>query len=160
MQASVVIIFYNELLSVILRTIWSVILQTPEKLLHEIILVDDASTDSKLLFLIFLNLHLNMIIFLEYLHHLLQHYLQTRLKKYRVSLLKQNHRLGLIRARLHGARAATGDVLIFLDAHCETTTGWIEPLLARIEEERTAVLVPIIDVIEADTLAYSTNGTF
>lgn len=66
--------------------------------------------------------------------------------------------MGLIRARLHGARAATGDVLIFLDAHCEATVGWCEPLLARIEEERTAVLVPIIDVIEADTLAYSTNG--
>lgn len=66
--------------------------------------------------------------------------------------------MGLIRARLHGARAATGDVLIFLDAHCEATVGWAEPLLARIEEEPTAVLVPIIDVIEADTLAYSTNG--
>lgn len=89
---------------------------------------------------------------------MLGYYLKTRLKKYKISLLKQNHRLGLIRARLHGARAATGDVLIFLDAHCEATTGWIEPLLSRIEEERTAVLVPIIDVIEADTMAYSTNG--
>lgn len=38
-------IFYNELLSVILRTIWSVILQSPKHLLQEIILVDDASTD-------------------------------------------------------------------------------------------------------------------
>lgn len=45
LTASVVIIFYNELLSVILRTVWSVILQTPNNLLHEIILVDDASTD-------------------------------------------------------------------------------------------------------------------
>lgn len=59
---------------------------------------------------------------------------------------------------MHGARVATGDVLIFLDAHCEATTGWMEPLLSRIEEERTAVLVPIIDVIEANDLAYATNG--
>lgn len=44
------------------------------------------------------------------------------------------------------------------DAHCEATKDWIEPLLARIEEERTAVLVPIIDVIEATNLGYSTNG--
>lgn len=41
-------IFYNELLSVILRTVWSVILQTPSHLLNEIILVDDASTEGKI----------------------------------------------------------------------------------------------------------------
>lgn len=68
--------------------------------------------------------------------------------------------MGLIRARLQGARAAQGDVLIFLDAHCEATINWVEPLLARIEEERTAVLVPIIDVIEANNMAYSTNGMY
>lgn len=45
LNASVIIIFYNELLSVILRTVWSVILQTPDHLLKEIILVDDSSTD-------------------------------------------------------------------------------------------------------------------
>lgn len=89
---------------------------------------------------------------------MLQYYIKTRLKNRNIRLLRLKNRLGLIRARLHGARAATGDVLIFLDAHCEAATGWIEPLLSRIEEDRTAVLVPIIDVIEADTLAYSTNG--
>jgi hypothetical protein len=45
LKASVVVIFYNELLSVILRTVWSVILQTPKHLLQEIILVDDSSTE-------------------------------------------------------------------------------------------------------------------
>lgn len=45
-------IFYNELLSVILRTVWSVILQTPSHLLKEIILVDDASTEGKINFII------------------------------------------------------------------------------------------------------------
>ncbi|KAI7815448.1 polypeptide N-acetylgalactosaminyltransferase [Rhyzopertha dominica] len=139
LKASVIIIFYNELLSVILRTVWSVILQSPNRLLHEIILVDDASTERDL-------------------HDLLKHYLKTRLKNRNIQLLRLKNRLGLIRARLHGARASTGDVLIFLDAHCEAAIGWLEPLLSRIEEERTAVLVPIIDVIEDDTLAYSTNG--
>ncbi|KAF5285214.1 hypothetical protein FQR65_LT13329 [Abscondita terminalis] len=139
LTASVVIIFYNELLSVILRTIWSVILQTPGHLLNEIILVDDASTDDDL-------------------KDLLKYYIDTRLKNYKIQLLKLNHRMGLIRARLQGARIATGDVLIFLDAHCEATIGWIEPLLSRIQEDRTTVLVPIIDVIEANNLAYSTNG--
>lgn len=93
--------------------------------------------------------------------------------------------MGLIRARLQGAREAQGDVLIFLgeclfilsywayltkqviliflklsDAHCEATKDWIEPLLSRIEEDHTAVLVPIIDVIEASNMGYSTNGNW
>lgn len=66
--------------------------------------------------------------------------------------------MGLIRARLAGARIATGDVLIFLDAHCEANEGWCEPLLQRIKESRTSVLVPIIDVIDANDFQYSTNG--
>ena len=40
-----------------------------------------------------------------------------------VKLVRSSSRLGLIRARMLGAKQATGDVLIFLDAHCEATTG-------------------------------------
>lgn len=80
------------------------------------------------------------------------------MSRYNILLIRLPHRMGLIRARLQGARVATGDVLVFLDAHCEATTQWMEPLLSRIEEDRTAVLVPIIDVIEANNFAYSTNG--
>ena len=38
-----IILFNNEMLSALLRTVWSVIRMTPERYLHEIILVDDAS---------------------------------------------------------------------------------------------------------------------
>lgn len=69
-----------------------------------------------------------------------------------------SNRLGLIRARLAGARLAKGDVLVFLDAHCEANTGWIEPLLSRIQESHNSVLVPIIDVIDAKDFHYSING--
>ena len=58
------------------------------------------------------------------------------------------------RAKVYGARKATGDVIVFLDAHCEANEGWIEPLLARIQEERTAVVCPTIDSISAHSMAY------
>ena len=38
-----IILFNNEMLSALLRTVWSVIRMTPERYLHEVILVDDAS---------------------------------------------------------------------------------------------------------------------
>lgn len=68
------------------------------------------------------------------------------------------YRLGLIRARLAGARTARGEVLVFLDAHCECVINWLEPLLERIQESHTSVLVPIIDVIDAKDFQYSSNG--
>ena len=70
-------------------------------------------------------------------------------------------REGLIRARLAGARAASGDVILYLDSHCECNTGWLEPLLARIHEEPRAFVVPIIDVIDDKTLEYyHGNGNY
>lgn len=47
-------------------------------------------------------------------------------------------------------------MITFLDAHCECTEGWLEPLLARIAVDRTTVVCPIIDVISDDTFEYVT----
>lgn len=46
---SVVVIFYNEPYSVLLRTVHSIINTVPKKLLKEIILVDDASVNEELI---------------------------------------------------------------------------------------------------------------
>ena len=45
--ASVVIIYYNERVGPVLRTVHSVVNRSPPQYLHEVILVDDFSTNGK-----------------------------------------------------------------------------------------------------------------
>jgi polypeptide N-acetylgalactosaminyltransferase len=65
-----------------------------------------------------------------------------------------NFRSGIPKARMAGAHFATGNVLLFLDAHCECMATWLEPLIDRIRISRKNVVVPLIDVIDAETLEY------
>ena len=51
-----------------------------------------------------------------------------------VILHREPKQLGLIGARLAGARVASGEAIIILDSHCEATEGWVEPLLQRIKD--------------------------
>ncbi|XP_012513017.1 PREDICTED: polypeptide N-acetylgalactosaminyltransferase 4 [Propithecus coquereli] len=129
---SVIIAFYNEAWSTLLRTIHSVLETSPAVLLKEIILVDDLSD---------------------------RVYLKTQLETYisnldRVRLIRTNKREGLVRARLIGATFATGDVLTFLDCHCECNSGWLEPLLERIGTDETIVVCPVIDTIDWNTFEF------
>lgn len=130
---SIIICFHNEAWSTLLRTVHSVINRTPPKYLKEILLVDDASSRDEL---------------------------KQRLDDYiinlpKVRVIRLPKREGLIRARLQGASEAKGDVLTFLDAHCECTVGWVEPLLARIKQNRNCVVMPVIDEISETNFHYN-----
>lgn len=69
-------------------------------------------------------------------------------------VLRLPNREGIIAARLLGANNATGKVLTFLDAHCECTVGYLEPLLARVKENRKNVVCPVIDIISDENFGY------
>ncbi|XP_055591432.1 N-acetylgalactosaminyltransferase 6-like [Uranotaenia lowii] len=129
--ASVVIIFYNEHLSTLLRTVHSVLNRSPPQLVKEIIMVNDHSTK-------------------EFLYDELEQYIKNELPS-KVKLVHLPERSGLIKARLAGAKLATGDVLIVLDSHTETGPNWLPPLLEPIAMDYRTCVCPLIDTINYST---------
>lgn len=132
-KTSVIIVFHNEGWSVLLRTVHSVLNRTPPQFLEEILLVDDYSDKDNL-----------------------KSQLETYIEQWngKVRLLRNNERQGLIRTRSRGAREARGEVIVFLDAHCEVNVNWLPPLLAPIAVDNTVMTVPVIDGIDHKTFEY------
>uniref|UniRef100_A0A8C5SL92 Polypeptide N-acetylgalactosaminyltransferase 17 n=1 Tax=Laticauda laticaudata TaxID=8630 RepID=A0A8C5SL92_LATLA len=130
-QISIIFIFVNEALSVILRSVHSAVNHTPAHLLKEIILVDDNSDE-------------------EELKAPLEEYVNKRYPGL-VKVVRNQKREGLIRARIEGWKVASGHITGFFDAHVEFTSGWAEPVLSRIQENRKRVILPSIDNIKQDT---------
>lgn len=135
---SVIIIFHNEYLSVLLRAVHSVINRSPPKLLKEIILVDDCSTK------------LNLKQPLD--NHIRYNF------PHKVHVLRLEKRSGLMRARLAGAENATGEVIVLMDAHIEVNINWLPPLLEPIVDDYKTITLSIVDYIDADTFEYRSSG--
>ncbi|XP_060230076.1 inactive polypeptide N-acetylgalactosaminyltransferase-like protein 5 isoform X1 [Meriones unguiculatus] len=131
--ASIIICFYNEEFNTLLRTVSSVMNRTPYPFLEEIILVDDMSEIDDLKEQ--LNYHLELF-------------------RGKIKLIRNKKREGLIRSRMIGASRASGDILVFLDSHCEVNIVWLEPLLHAIATDHKMVVCPVIDVIDDFTLDY------
>ncbi|XP_049538661.1 putative polypeptide N-acetylgalactosaminyltransferase 9 [Anopheles darlingi] len=128
---SIVIVFYDEAWSVLLRTVHSVLDRTPGHLIEEILLVDDYSTAA---------------------------YLKTRLDEYferypKVRILRAPQRLGLIAAKVYGAKASKAQIITFLDSHVECTVGWLEPLIQEVARNATTIAIPTIDLIDLYSMA-------
>ena len=125
---SVIFVFYNEWLSVLMRSVHSVLNRTPPQLLHEIVLVDDGSDK-------------------PWLGEELEEYIRLLPK---VKLVRNAQRSGLVKARLRGIKESTADTFTVLDSHIEVEEGWCEPLMARIKGDRYRVLMPQIDGINQE----------
>ncbi|XP_044202702.1 N-acetylgalactosaminyltransferase 7 isoform X3 [Thunnus albacares] len=130
LTSSVIIVFHNEGWSTLMRTVHSVIKRTPRRYLAEIVMIDDFSN----------KVHL-------------KERLEEYIKQWNglVKLFRNEKREGLIQARSIGAKKATkGQVLIYLDAHCEVGINWYAPLVAPISEDRSPAMAGGLFAIERD----------
>ncbi|XP_074484557.1 N-acetylgalactosaminyltransferase 7 isoform X2 [Sebastes fasciatus] len=138
MTSSVIIVFHNEGWSTLMRTVHSVIKRTPRRYLAEIVMIDDFSN----------KVHL-------------KERLEEYIKQWNglVKLFRNEKREGLIQARSIGAQKATkGQVLIYLDAHCEVGVNWYAPLVAPISKDRTVCTVPLVDSVHGQKYNIEAQG--
>ncbi|XP_050093526.1 putative polypeptide N-acetylgalactosaminyltransferase 9 [Anopheles aquasalis] len=134
-QTSIVIVFHNEAWSALLRTVHSVLDHSPAELVDEVVLVDDCS-------------------YLPHLKAQLEEYFRPFAK---IRIIRASTRLGLINARILGAKNTSAPLLTFLDAHVECTVGWLEPLLEQVARNDTTIAVPLIDRIDDHDLHVIVN---
>lgn len=142
-----------------MRTVHSVLLRSPKCFLKEVLLVDDFSDKRPLKTELENYIEDNFGVYHEAdlkvcndKSGLFGEQLSDRSGK--VRLIRNSERQGLIRSRSRGALEAKGDVIIFLDAHCEVNYNWLPPLLAPIEKNRKTMTVPLIDGIDSETFEY------
>jgi glycosyltransferase involved in cell wall biosynthesis len=117
-SVSVVIPSYNEG-EYLLATVASVLAHA-DGVQHEIVVVDDGSTDGSPGRLI------------------AAHSGDARVR------IIQAARAGVARARNLGAQHARGEYLAFLDAHCETSPGWLEALIAPLRDSSVGLIGPAL----------------
>ncbi|XP_060572920.1 polypeptide N-acetylgalactosaminyltransferase 13-like [Ruditapes philippinarum] len=132
-EVSIVITFREESVPSLLRTVYSVLETSPDRLIKEVILVDDGSKD-------------------EYLKASVEIH-ATNVDK--IKLLRNEQTLGLMRARQRGIEETGSDYFIVLDGHIEVTPGWLEPILYRLVQEPNALLTSHIMVLNKETFEIS-----
>ncbi|CAC5387304.1 GALNT [Mytilus coruscus] len=135
---SIIIPFYDEWPSILIRTLYSIINRTPRHLLQEIILVDDNSQ-------------------MVELKRPLDEYINDNFPKGIIKVIRNPTRLGLIKARLKGWRESTGQVVVFFDSHMEVNIDWLQPLLTEVKKDRKTIAMGVLDYVNAESFEYRFN---
>ncbi|XP_046388903.1 polypeptide N-acetylgalactosaminyltransferase 16-like [Ischnura elegans] len=134
LSSSIIITFHNEARSALLRTISSILMRTPASILEEIILVDDHSDNADDALLL------------------------SKISK--VKVIRNERTEGVAQSRVRGAQEAEGEVLIFMDSHCEVNVGWMEPLVELVTAVPKALVSPALDRIDKDDFEYEATSTY
>lgn len=132
---AVILVFHNEAFSTLMRTVHSIFNQSPPEILNEVVMIDDGSNKIDL-------------------GDKLEKYVKMERWQEKVKLFRNEDRHGLIRARCDGARKATSDILVYLDAHCEAGPNWLLPLIMPILKDRKACTCPLVDVIDGNKYTF------
>uniref|UniRef100_A0A2C9JRE9 Polypeptide N-acetylgalactosaminyltransferase n=1 Tax=Biomphalaria glabrata TaxID=6526 RepID=A0A2C9JRE9_BIOGL len=143
-SVSFVTIFNNERNSTLLRTIHGIVNRSPKKLLREIVVVDDFSTNEELK--------------APLEEYIAQHFTNVR-------IVRNKQREGLIRSRIIGANQTTGSFLVFLDAHVEVNVNFLPPLIEPMVLDYRTIVCPMVDntldeTLEVRGLIYRERGAF
>lgn len=135
---SVIVPFFDEWPSILIRTIYSIVNRTPRHILQEVILVDDGSE-------------------MEELKKPLADYIKNNFPSGLVKLIRLPVRVGLIKARIQGWKTSKGKVVVFFDSHMEVNIDWVQPLLTEIKQNRKTVAMGVLDYINSETFEYRFN---
>eukprot|EP01071_Lankesteria_metandrocarpae_P006474 Lankesteria_metandrocarpae@DN4367_c0_g1_i1.p1 len=117
------------------RTLDSLVNSTHPKLLHEIIVVDDASSPP-----------------------MESAYNSSKYREGLVKFVTNEERKGLINSKHTGGHLAVSEILIFLDPHVKPDPGWLAPIFMHINENYKRVVVPKIPVLDGDTWVLDRNA--
>ncbi|XP_034482469.1 putative polypeptide N-acetylgalactosaminyltransferase 12 [Drosophila innubila] len=136
---SLIVIFRNEQLAMLLRTLHSLRDRTDPEFVGELLVINDNS---------------DMGIWTEELsRHAFDAYVWQHIRS-SAKIFHMEEQMGLVRARRFAASMSEFEILVFLDAHVEVNEGWLEPLLEVIITDPYSVACPQLDLLDEQTLNY------
>jgi GT2 family glycosyltransferase len=135
---SVVMTTQNEPDGWVSLSVESILARTPPDLLVEVIVVDDNGVPGHRGLPDDIRLNVDES---EWDH--------VRALSPKVRVIKHDDREGCARSRLTGAKAAVGEVLMFVDSHVEMLSGtWYQHLASAIVENPRTIAMQLIDVVD------------
>lgn len=152
-DTSVIITFVEEEPTTLVRTVRTLIKNTPAALLREILLVDDGSSKK----------------WLDQMYPSDSNSIRSawppgvkpaRVLDYIVAIdpskIRVVHagRQGFIKARMVGIRETKARTYTIMESHCEPLPGWLEPLLAALVENPETIANPIINQIAHEDFSW------